>query len=115
MTPYTPEICYTLEVTMPRTKKEGLQNFVQLIINRIEKGDYREALLTAVDLREELECSTYDAAISAEAAQSRLIVELERKHKAELAELRKQAFEDGQRAGVASERGRIAALLGVTA
>jgi hypothetical protein len=45
---------YYAEITMPKTKREGLQNFVQLIINQIEQGEHREALLTAVDLLNDL-------------------------------------------------------------
>lgn len=45
---------YSKTLTQPTTRKEGLLNFVQMIINRIEAGDHREALLTAVDLLDTL-------------------------------------------------------------
>jgi hypothetical protein len=37
-------------ITMPKTKQQGLANFVQMIINDLESKNYREALLKAVDL-----------------------------------------------------------------
>ena len=37
-------------LTMPKTKQEGLANFVLLIIQALEAGKTREALLKAEDL-----------------------------------------------------------------
>ena len=45
---------YSSAITTPKTKQEGLINFVQMIINEIEAGNHREALLKAVDLRNDL-------------------------------------------------------------
>ena len=49
---------YSREIVSPKTKREGLVNFVQMIINLIESGDNCEALLTAVDLRQDLMCNS---------------------------------------------------------
>jgi len=43
---------YSMPIEMPKTKKDGLLNFVQMIINAAERGDVREALLLAVDLHD---------------------------------------------------------------
>lgn len=47
---------YSAEIKKPKDRREGLANFVQMIVNRIEAGDHREALLTAADLLEDLRC-----------------------------------------------------------
>lgn len=41
---------YTRKIEMPKTKTDGLRNFVQMIVNEIEAGNHNEALLKAVDL-----------------------------------------------------------------
>lgn len=51
---------YARDIQMPKTRKEGLCNYVQMIINRLEAGDHREALLTAVGLLDDLSGSVYD-------------------------------------------------------
>ena len=45
---------YTDELKMPKTKTEGLANFVQMAINAIEEGDIREALIKLVDLKNDI-------------------------------------------------------------
>lgn len=45
---------YKVPIEMTETPQQGLINFVQMIINRLEDGETREALLTAVDLRTDL-------------------------------------------------------------
>lgn len=45
-------VSYAMEIQAPRTRKEGLMNFVQMIINAAERGDTREAILLAVDLKD---------------------------------------------------------------
>lgn len=46
---------YSRPLEPPRDRKQGLINFVQMIINAAEAGDAREAMLLAVDLRGDLE------------------------------------------------------------
>jgi hypothetical protein len=46
--------CYYQEIKEPRNMQEGLANFVQMIINELEAGNHREALLKAVDLLNDL-------------------------------------------------------------
>jgi hypothetical protein len=48
---------YRLPITAPKSTREGLMNHLQMVINHLEDGDTREALLTAVDLRDRLECA----------------------------------------------------------
>ena len=55
---------YTKEITTPKDLKDGLKNFVQMIINEIENDNPREALLKAVGLLDDLESNTYDDAIN---------------------------------------------------
>jgi hypothetical protein len=45
---------YSRPLEMPKTRKEGLLNFVQMIINAAERGECREAMLIAVDLHDTL-------------------------------------------------------------
>lgn len=45
---------YTAPLTMPKTKREGLANAVQMIINAAEAGDSREAMLLAVNLLDDI-------------------------------------------------------------
>jgi len=80
------ETYYSKKIEMPKTMKEGLCNFVQMIINIAEAGDSREAMLKAVDLLNDLNTGVYDGAmgISKVAADSNLNVQLEKeKTKAE--------------------------------
>lgn len=45
---------YSREITAPKTQKEGLLNFMQMIINAAEAGDAKQALLHAVALQSDL-------------------------------------------------------------
>ena len=51
---------YSQEIQMPSNMQEGLQNFVQMIINDLESGMTREALLKAVDLKQNLDSKIYE-------------------------------------------------------
>ena len=51
---------YSQEIQMPSNMQEGLQNFVQMIINDMESGMTRESLLKAVDLKQDLDCNIYE-------------------------------------------------------
>lgn len=50
---------YTQNIEMPNDLQQGLANFVQMIINDIESGDEREALLKAVDLHNDITTGIY--------------------------------------------------------
>ena len=50
---------YSAEITMPSNMKEGMMNFLQMIINDLEAGNSQEALLKAVDLQEDVRCDMY--------------------------------------------------------
>jgi hypothetical protein len=45
---------YSRELSTPATTREGLANAVQLIINLIESGENNEALLSAVNLLDDV-------------------------------------------------------------
>ncbi len=53
------EEVYSMDLEMPTNAQEGITNFVQMIINEIEAGNATEALLKAVDLRNDLETEMY--------------------------------------------------------
>ena len=53
---------YSLPITKPENAQAGLQNCVQLIINNLEKGNMREALLQAVSLRGDIADGCYEIA-----------------------------------------------------
>lgn len=102
---------YTRKIEMPATKREGLANFVQIIINRIEAGDVREALLAAVDLRQDIETGVYDDAMSDMNGQLAIIREMEAAHNADIIAAAEKGREDGARA----EKARVASMLGLAA
>ena len=47
-------------ITQPTTKRDGLANFVQMIINQIEERQYSDALRDAVSLRNAINNGVYD-------------------------------------------------------
>ena len=51
---------YSKKIKMPKTIKEGICNFVQLIINNAEAEKSREAMYIAVDLLDDLHNGVYD-------------------------------------------------------
>jgi hypothetical protein len=90
---------YSKEIKTPANKKEGLENFVQMIINRLENDEPREALLTAVDLLQDLQSGIYSE-VDAGNLVSSLHAELDVKHLKELAKTRDEAFIAGKAAMV---------------
>ena len=51
---------YSQSLEMPENAQEGITNFVQMIINQIEAGNPQEALMLAVDLRNDLVTEVYE-------------------------------------------------------
>lgn len=102
---------YAAEIKMPTTKREGLENFVQMVINRLESGDTRNALLTAVDLLEDIRCGIYDDAMADAKGHSHLVRELEAKHQADVI----ASAEAGYERGVSDEKDRMSKALGLIA
>lgn len=102
---------YSREIKMPLDKREGLANFVQIIINKIEAGEIDEALLTAVDLHQDIVTGLYDAAMKDTKAEIAFAREMEAKHTADIISTAEKAREDGVR----EEKARVAMLLGVAA
>lgn len=100
---------YTREIKMPTTRREGLANFVQIIINKIEAGEVNNALLAAVDLHEDLVTGVYDDAMTDHSAQQAIIKEQEAKHAADII----AAAERGRENGIREEKARMAAALGL--
>jgi len=50
---------YSADIAMPSNKKEGMLNFLQMIINELEEGNSREELLKTVDLRQDVMSDIY--------------------------------------------------------
>ena len=105
---------YSRQIEMPKTKRDGLANFVQMIINSAEAGDAQEALLKAVDLLEDIRCGLYDDAMvddRARRVQAKAVADMQSAHDAALA----QAHGRGYAEGVSAEKSRLARILGVGA
>lgn len=102
---------YSREIKMPANKREGLANFVQIIINYIEAGDPQEALLRAVDLHQDITSGIYDDAMKDTKAEVAFAREMEAKHRADII----VAAEKGREEGIREEKARMSAALGLLA
>jgi hypothetical protein len=107
---------YSHQVTMPKTKRDGLANFVQLIVNDIERGDTREALLRAVDLLQDIQSGIYDDAMTDHSA----LTAADKHAKAAIEQAGKEtrareeaALREGVDIGRRTERKEIARKLGL--
>lgn len=100
---------YSRKIEMPKTKREGLENFLQIIINRLEAGETHEGLLAAVDLLQDVHSGVYDDAMKDAKGADLLAKELAEKHTADVI----KASEENYSRGVADERARIVKLLGL--
>ena len=104
---------YSAPITHPKTKLEGLQSFVQLIINKIESGEHREALFTAVDLRADLHSTANPYASVTDGTGNALMQALRDQHAAELADAIAKSFAEGIKEGRRLEKQSIAEKLGL--
>ena len=100
--------CYTRHIEAPKDKAEGLQNFVQMIINRLDAGDHREALLLAVDLHEDLRCGIYAEVTAPEIMKTVPVSE----HYAAVHAAKQAGIEQGMEAGRKEVRASLRNLLG---
>jgi hypothetical protein len=106
---------YSRGIKMPKTRKEGLCNFVQMIINNLEAERHREALLIAADLLDTLEGDANPFASITADKDNKLIEELSRKHATEIADAIILAHNEGHQQGVSDEKARMARQLGLAA
>lgn len=95
---------YSREITKPANMEEGLQNFVQMIINRIEAGDAREALLLAVDLHQDLTSGIYKEATEVDLSKKPIPAD---EHFAAVKAAKAQGIKDGLERGRASMAAEI--------
>lgn len=102
---------YSREIKMPANKREGLANFVQMIINRLEAGETREGLMVAVDLHQDIVTGVYDDAMTDANGLQALVAEMEAKHAADII----AAAQKGREDGIAEEKARMAKSLGLLA
>lgn len=106
---------YSREIKMPVTRKQGLCNFVQMIINQIESGNSREALLTAVDLLDTLSGEANPFSSITSGKDNAMIEELKRKHAAEMSEAIIKAHAAGVDQGKTEQKRALAEMLGLAA
>ena len=103
------------DIKAPNSSREGFANFVQAIINRIEEGNVRGALMKAVDLLDCISAGAYGAIIDTKAPIEMCgLGEIVDKDPAVVDAIAK-AREDGIAIGIRKERVRLAALLGLGA
>ncbi|MER8827197.1 hypothetical protein NKH73_14005 [Mesorhizobium sp. M0938] len=100
---------YTRKIELPANKREGLANFVQMIVNNIEAGEIENALLTAVDLHQDIETGIHDDAMVNTTAEQAFVRELQAKYTADIIAAAQKGHEDGIRA----EKARMASALGL--
>lgn len=93
---------YSRKLEMPKNEKEGLQNFIQMIINKAESDDAEGAMYIAVDLLNDLWSGAYDGAmgVSKDNAKSALFMEITKQHeqaKLNAIEEYNRGFKEGQK------------------
>jgi len=99
----TTEAYYSRQIKMPKSRAEGFRNFVQMIINNLEAGNSREALLQAVDLLDTVsgKANPYADITDESVTFNRMIAELNAKHEkamtAAIAKATKSGIEEGKR------------------
>ena len=101
---------YTREIKRPKNKEEGLQNFVQMIINCLEAGDHREALLKAVDLHQDLTSGIYREVVAPELNDFVPMGE----HIRAVEKARVEGSDAGMKAGANAVRAELKRILGGT-
>ena len=101
---------YTKEIKPPKTMKDGLCNFIQMIINAAESGDSREAMLLAVDLLGDIQSGDYDTNIVDENA---LLIDHLEKEKIKAEKLAISEYARGVRDGAIQKQREIAVVLGL--
>lgn len=106
---------YSREIEMPKTRLDGLCNFVQIIINQLEAEKSQEALLTAVDLLDTLQGSSNPFSSITASKDNRMLAELEKKHAKAMAEAVAKAHAAGFSAGEKAQKQRLAETLGLVA
>ncbi|MCC6887758.1 MAG: hypothetical protein IT536_04410 [Hyphomicrobiales bacterium] len=107
---------YSREITAPKTLHDGLCNFVQMIINRIEANEPGEALYLAVDLLNDLQGARHPYASITSPLDDRMrpvLDQVNRQHQAALAETLAKGIADGIEQGRRLERRDIAKRLGL--
>lgn len=110
-----PVTYYSREIKMPATRKDGLCNFVQMIINQIEAGKAQEALLTAADLLDTLSGNANPFAEVTEGRDNAMVEELNRKHAAEMREAIVRAHQQGVEEGQRQQKAKLVEMLGLAA
>ena len=106
---------YSREIKPPKTTKEGLLNFVQMIIDDIERKQHQEALYRAVDLLDTLSgrANPYASVTDGNPVHDAAIEALKAQHVRDLT----AEFEHGKNAGwnegVAAAKRDIASKLGL--
>jgi hypothetical protein len=106
---------YSRELKMPNSKLEGLCNFVQMIINKIEAGQTEEALLTAVDLLDTLSGQANPFASITSEKDNAMLAELKHQHTAEMLDAITRSHAEGFAQGEQAQKRKLAEMLGLAA
>ena len=106
---------YSREIKPPKTTKEGLLNFVQMIINDIERKQHQEALYRAVDLLDTLsgKANPYASITDGSPVQDAAIEALKTQHTQELESAVAKAKEEGFIEGLRAQQKHTANVLGL--
>lgn len=90
---------YSKEIQMPKNKKEGLMNVVQMVINNLERDDSYEALMIAVNLLDDLgsKANPYGRDVAETNTTAAAVQkELQAKHEAEMLKVKDEWFAAGR-------------------
>ena len=98
---------YSNEIKQPKNASEGLQNFVQMIINSIEADEYKQALIQAVDLHQDIRAGFYNEVCSPDAEETVSTSD----HLRALEKARNDGFNAGFEAGANALRAELKLLL----
>lgn len=99
---------YSRELTEPKDMAEGLQNFVQMIVNQIEAGEHHSALMLAVDLLDDLRCGTYKEVTAPDLSDASVPMS---EHLRAVEAARREGMEAGMKAGGNAVRSHLRNLL----
>jgi hypothetical protein len=111
----TTEAYYSRQIKMPKSRAEGFQNFVQMIINHLETGNSREALLQAVDLLDTIsgKANPYSEITDESVSFNRMIAELKEQHARQMTEAIARATKAGIEEGKRLQKLETAKKLGL--
>lgn len=106
---------YSRKIEMPKTRLDGLCNFVQMVINQLEAENPNEALLIAVDLLDTLRGQSNPFSSITSEKDNAMLAEITRQHAAEVSDAIIKAHAEGFTKGEESQKRKLVELLGLAA